>query len=205
MALHQHNEARMAGQVRPVAAGRPQRRAGDPTPAPPGFPIPARWLSHGHGGRPARRAGSGGECGGGGVFGFGSARRALSVLRFSAGAVFGAPQPRLPAWPAHVRAGLLRGAAQDPRQRRRSGRGAPGERTIVIARELTKVFESIASLPLQGAPAWMRAEANRQRGEFVLIVSGAPEKETGRAPGGRALRIRSANCHSRRRCGSPAR
>lgn len=53
----------------------------------------------------------------------------------------------------------------------------PGERTIVIARELTKVFESIASLPLHGAPAWMRADANRQRGEFVLIVSGAPEKD----------------------------
>ena len=53
----------------------------------------------------------------------------------------------------------------------------PGERTIVIARELTKVFESIASMPLQGAPAWMRAEPNRQRGEFVLIVSGAPEKD----------------------------
>jgi len=59
----------------------------------------------------------------------------------------------------------------------------PGERTIVIARELTKVFESIASMPLQGAPAWMRAEANRQRGEFVLIVSGAPEKD-GKAPTG---------------------
>ncbi|OFZ91377.1 MAG: 16S rRNA (cytidine(1402)-2'-O)-methyltransferase [Betaproteobacteria bacterium RBG_16_64_18] len=53
----------------------------------------------------------------------------------------------------------------------------PGERTIVIARELTKVFESIASLPLHGAPAWMRADANRQRGEFVLIVAGAPEKD----------------------------
>jgi 16S rRNA (cytidine1402-2'-O)-methyltransferase len=59
----------------------------------------------------------------------------------------------------------------------------PGERTIVIARELTKVFESIASMPLQGAPAWMRAEANRQRGEFVLIVSGAPEKD-GKVPTG---------------------
>ena len=53
----------------------------------------------------------------------------------------------------------------------------PGERTIVIARELTKVFESIASMPLHGAQAWMRAEANRQRGEFVLIVSGAPERD----------------------------
>ena len=53
----------------------------------------------------------------------------------------------------------------------------PGERTIVIARELTKVFESIASMPLPAAPAWMRAESNRQRGEFVVIVSGAQEKD----------------------------
>jgi len=30
---------------------------------------------------------------------------------------------------------------------------------------------------LHGAPAWMRADANRQRGEFVLIVAGAPEKD----------------------------
>ena len=59
----------------------------------------------------------------------------------------------------------------------------PGERTIVIARELTKVFESVASMPLQGAPAWMRADANRQRGEFVLIVSGAPERDE-KAPTG---------------------
>lgn len=54
----------------------------------------------------------------------------------------------------------------------------PGERTIVIARELTKIFESIASIPLQAAPAWMRADANRQRGEFVLIVSGASAEGT---------------------------
>ena len=59
----------------------------------------------------------------------------------------------------------------------------PGERSIVIARELTKVFESIASMPLHGAPAWMRAEANRQRGEFVLIVSGAPARDA-KAPTG---------------------
>ena len=49
------------------------------------------------------------------------------------------------------------------------------DRTIAIARELTKVFESIASMPLQDAPAWLRADANRQRGEFVLIVSGAQD------------------------------
>ena len=51
--------------------------------------------------------------------------------------------------------------------------GLPGERTIVIARELTKLFESIVSMPLPEAQAWLRADANRQKGEFVLIVSGA--------------------------------
>ncbi|HEX6735276.1 MAG TPA: 16S rRNA (cytidine(1402)-2'-O)-methyltransferase [Azonexus sp.] len=49
-----------------------------------------------------------------------------------------------------------------------------GERTLVIARELTKLFESIHSGPLGEAQAWLQADANRQRGEFVLLVSGAP-------------------------------
>lgn len=49
-----------------------------------------------------------------------------------------------------------------------------GERTLVIARELTKLFESIHSGRLGEALAWLEADANRQRGEFVLIVSGAP-------------------------------
>lgn len=49
-----------------------------------------------------------------------------------------------------------------------------GERTLVIARELTKLFESIHSCPLAEAVDWLKGDANRQRGEFVLIVSGAP-------------------------------
>jgi 16S rRNA (cytidine1402-2'-O)-methyltransferase len=49
-----------------------------------------------------------------------------------------------------------------------------GERTLVIARELTKLFESIHSCPLSEALAWLQADPNRQRGEFVLLVSGAP-------------------------------
>ncbi|MBE0625301.1 MAG: 16S rRNA (cytidine(1402)-2'-O)-methyltransferase [Burkholderiales bacterium] len=48
-----------------------------------------------------------------------------------------------------------------------------GEREIVIARELTKLFEAIHSCRLDQAGAWLAADANRQRGEFVLIVSGA--------------------------------
>ena len=49
------------------------------------------------------------------------------------------------------------------------------QRTLVLARELTKIFETIHSCPLGEAYDWMLADANRQRGEFVLLVSGAPE------------------------------
>jgi 16S rRNA (cytidine1402-2'-O)-methyltransferase len=48
-----------------------------------------------------------------------------------------------------------------------------GQRTLVIARELTKLFEAIHSGPLGDASEWLLADANRQRGEFVLLVSGA--------------------------------
>lgn len=49
------------------------------------------------------------------------------------------------------------------------------ERTIVFARELTKLFETIHACPLGEALEWLQADANRQRGEFVLLVEGAPE------------------------------
>ena len=49
-----------------------------------------------------------------------------------------------------------------------------GERTLVIARELTKMFESIHSGPLTAALDWLKEDSNRQRGEFVLLLSGAP-------------------------------
>jgi 16S rRNA (cytidine1402-2'-O)-methyltransferase len=48
------------------------------------------------------------------------------------------------------------------------------ERTLVLGRELTKLFETIHSCPLGDALAWLEGDANRQRGEFVLLVSGAP-------------------------------
>ncbi|HMW16263.1 MAG TPA: 16S rRNA (cytidine(1402)-2'-O)-methyltransferase [Accumulibacter sp.] len=46
-------------------------------------------------------------------------------------------------------------------------------RTVVLARELTKLFETIHSCPLGEMPGWLAADVNRQRGEFVLIVAGA--------------------------------
>jgi 16S rRNA (cytidine1402-2'-O)-methyltransferase len=45
-------------------------------------------------------------------------------------------------------------------------------RRIVIARELTKLFESVHECALAEAASWLREDANRQRGEFVLLVSG---------------------------------
>lgn len=56
-----------------------------------------------------------------------------------------------------------------------------GERHIVLAREVTKLFETIHSCPLSEAQAWLLSDSNQQRGEFVVLVSGA-EPETGMKP-----------------------
>ncbi len=53
-----------------------------------------------------------------------------------------------------------------------------GTRELVIARELTKLFEQIVRLPLTDAAEWLAADDNRRRGEFVLIV-GPPPPVTG--------------------------
>jgi 16S rRNA (cytidine1402-2'-O)-methyltransferase len=48
------------------------------------------------------------------------------------------------------------------------------ERRLVVARELTKRFEAIHRCRLGDAGAWLAADPNRARGEFVLIVD-APD------------------------------
>lgn len=50
-----------------------------------------------------------------------------------------------------------------------------GERLCLVARELTKRFETLHLLPLGEVAAWLGADPDRQRGEFVLVVSAAPE------------------------------
>ncbi len=50
-----------------------------------------------------------------------------------------------------------------------------GERELLFGRELTKAFEQIHLCPLSEASAWLNADANHQRGEFVLIVTGASQ------------------------------
>jgi 16S rRNA (cytidine1402-2'-O)-methyltransferase len=45
-----------------------------------------------------------------------------------------------------------------------------GARAVTLARELTKRFETIVTLALADAPAWLAADSNNVRGEFVVIV-----------------------------------
>ncbi len=49
-----------------------------------------------------------------------------------------------------------------------------GARRLLIGRELTKLHEAVQVGTLADGPAWLAADANRQRGEFVLVVEGAP-------------------------------
>lgn len=46
------------------------------------------------------------------------------------------------------------------------------ERWAVVARELTKRFEEVHGAPLGELGTWLAADANRQKGEFVLVVQG---------------------------------
>lgn len=69
------------------------------------------------------------------------------------------------------------------------------DRQIVIARELTKLFEEIHRCTLAQAPAWLAENANRQKGEFVLLVEGAsPPSEEHDAETDRILDILLAEC-----------
>jgi 16S rRNA (cytidine1402-2'-O)-methyltransferase len=47
------------------------------------------------------------------------------------------------------------------------------DRKCVIARELTKTFESFYALPAQEMLEWLKEDSNHCRGEFVLMVAGA--------------------------------
>jgi len=47
---------------------------------------------------------------------------------------------------------------------------ACGERSVTVCRELTKQFETVATMAASALPAWLAADSNRSRGEFVLVV-----------------------------------
>lgn len=53
------------------------------------------------------------------------------------------------------------------------------ERQLTIARELTKRFEEVATLPLRDAAAWLQEKPQRAQGEFVLIVQAHTQAPAG--------------------------
>jgi 16S rRNA (cytidine1402-2'-O)-methyltransferase len=52
------------------------------------------------------------------------------------------------------------------------------ERIAVVARELTKTFETIKKDSLKNLLAWIQSDSNQQRGEFVLLIQGQEKNET---------------------------
>jgi 16S rRNA (cytidine1402-2'-O)-methyltransferase len=46
------------------------------------------------------------------------------------------------------------------------------DRVVVLARELTKMFETVRRLPLDEMVAWVASDSNQQRGECVLLLKG---------------------------------
>lgn len=56
--------------------------------------------------------------------------------------------------------------------------GAPA-RPVTVCRELTKQFEAIVTRPAAELPAWLAADPNHSRGEFVLVLHGQPPAAAG--------------------------
>lgn len=73
-----------------------------------------------------------------------------------------------------------------------------GERRVVLARELTKLFETVHDCTLAEAQAWLAGEPTRRRGEFVLIVEGAAGAPADDDAGRRALELLLAEMPLRR-------
>lgn len=60
-------------------------------------------------------------------------------------------------------------------------------RPAVVARELTKLFETVLDGTLDGLRARVEADANQRKGEFVLLVQGAGEEADAKVAEGRRL------------------
>ena len=63
------------------------------------------------------------------------------------------------------------------------------ERRAVVARELTKRFETFLAGTLADLPPRIAADADQQKGEFVLLVAGCRDQDAVAAEGERVLRI----------------
>ena len=51
------------------------------------------------------------------------------------------------------------------------------KREAVLVKELTKVYETVHRDQLSGIKSWLNTRAERQKGEFVIVVQGAPKPD----------------------------
>lgn len=63
------------------------------------------------------------------------------------------------------------------------------ERPALLARELTKTFETLKGMPLADLAAWVAADSNQQRGECVVLVAGWQAPEGEEAVSSEAMRV----------------
>lgn len=64
-----------------------------------------------------------------------------------------------------------------------------GTRPLTVARELTKQFEQLATLPAAELAGWLAADEKRERGEFVLVLHPLQAQESGNGPDLRVLTL----------------
>ena len=63
------------------------------------------------------------------------------------------------------------------------------QRLALLARELTKTFETLKGLPLAELADWVAADSNQQRGECVVLVAGWQAPEGDEAVSAEAMRV----------------
>ena len=170
IALHQHNEREAAAGVL-LRLARGERvayvsDAGTPAISDPGAALVAAVQAAGYRALP--------------IPGASSAVAALSVAGDSTGGPFtflGFLPPRsgeralaLKQLAANAQTQLLFEAPHRIEALAAALAGACGARRLTVCRELTKQFETVHSLPANELPAWLAADPNRSRGEFVLVL-----------------------------------
>ncbi len=174
LALHRHNEAAVAGQVlQRLAAGERVALisdAGTPAVSDPGARLVAAVVEARHRVLP--------------IPGPSSALAALSVAGDVAGTSFvfrgfvpakGAErQTALQAVADDLQTQILFEAPHRIQSLVNALAALAPVRSLTLGRELTKQFETVVTLPAGQAPAWLAADANRLRGEFVLVLHAQP-------------------------------